>query len=80
MRHIGRIFAPLVLGAVAVAGVMVAETPATAAGKYDGVTIRILTRPGPVIAKRLDEHGKEFTAATGAVVTVAEVPFAEIFQ
>ncbi|MGH6874844.1 MAG: ABC transporter substrate-binding protein [Aestuariivirgaceae bacterium] len=80
MKHVGRILRPLILGAIAVAGIMAAGSPTSAAGKYDGVTIRILTRPGPVIAKRLDEHGKEFTAATGAVVTVAEVPFAEIFQ
>ncbi len=50
------------------------------AGEYDGVTINILTRPGPVIAGRLAERGKEFEAATGAKVVVSEVPFAEIFQ
>ena len=49
-------------------------------GEYDGVTINILTRPGPVIAGRLAERGKEFEAATGARIVVSEVPFAEIFQ
>ena len=53
---------------------------ATAAGEYDGVTVNVLTRPGPVIAGRLAERGKEFEAATGAKIVVNEVPFAELFQ
>ena len=53
---------------------------ASADGHYDGVTINILTRPGPVIAGRIVERGEEFKAMTGAEVRVAEVPFAEIFQ
>ncbi|QMU59956.1 MAG: extracellular solute-binding protein [Boseongicola sp.] len=59
-----------------------ALTPMTAAADdhYDGVTINILTRPGPVIAGRMVERGEEFKAMTGAEVRVAEVPFAEIFQ
>ena len=63
------------------AGVAMGGLAASAdAGEYDGVTINILTRPGPVIAGRLVERGKEFEAATGAKVVVSEVPFAEIFQ
>jgi multiple sugar transport system substrate-binding protein len=55
--------------------------PAVAQDKpYEGVTVNILTRPGPVIAGRLAERGKEFEAATGAKIVVSEVPFAEIFQ
>ena len=50
------------------------------AGEYDGITIDILTRPGPVIAGRMAERGKEFEAATGAKIIVNEVPVAEIFQ
>lgn len=53
---------------------------ASSAGEYDGVTINILTRPGPVIAGRVAERGKEFEAATGAKIVVTEVPVAEIFQ
>ena len=52
---------------------------ASAEMMYDGVTVNILTRPGPVIAGRLAERGKEFEAATGAKIVVTEVPFAEIF-
>lgn len=55
--------------------------PAAAQDKmYEGVEINLLTRPGPVIAGRLDERGKEFTEATGAVVNVSTVPFADLFQ
>ncbi len=58
---------------------MATALPATAQD-YNGVTIEILTRPGPVIAQRLVERGEEFTAATGAEIRVNEVPFAELFQ
>ncbi|MEM7753571.1 MAG: extracellular solute-binding protein [Pseudomonadota bacterium] len=47
---------------------------------YSGVTVEILTRPGPVIAQRLVERGEEFTEMTGAEIRVNEVPFAELFQ
>jgi multiple sugar transport system substrate-binding protein len=68
-------------GALAASTMLVSAGIATAQDKpYEGVTINILTRPGPVIAGRLAERGKEFEAATGAKVVVAEVPFAEIFQ
>lgn len=50
------------------------------AGEYDGITVTILTRPGPVIAGRMAERGEEFKAMTGAEIRVNEVPFAELFQ
>ena len=52
---------------------------ASAGMMYDGMTISILTRPGPVIAGMVAQRGKEFEAATGAKINVIEVPFAEIF-
>ena len=52
----------------------------SAQAQYEGVTINILTRPGPVIAQRIVERGEEFTQMTGAKIKVAEVPFAELFQ
>jgi len=67
------------LAGVAAAAVLGTATP-TFAGEFDGVTISILTRPGPVIAGRLVDRGKEFTEMTGAEIRVNEVPFAEIFQ
>jgi multiple sugar transport system substrate-binding protein len=64
---------------LAAAATMMFAAPLSA-GEYDGVTVNILTRPGPVIAQRMVDRGKEFTAATGATIKVSEVPFAELFQ
>lgn len=61
--------AAAVLGFAAVAG----------AGEFDGVTVNILTRPGPVIAKPLKDRGQDFEKMTGAKIVVTEVPYAEIF-
>ena len=69
------------ISAAVMAGVAMCGLAASSqAGEYDGVTVNILTRPGPVIAGRLAERGKEFEATTGAKIVVSEVPFAEIFQ
>jgi multiple sugar transport system substrate-binding protein len=73
-------FRKLMIGALTAGVAISGMASAAAAGEYDGVTINILTRPGPVIAGRLAERGKEFEAATGAKIVVSEVPFAEIFQ
>ena len=64
-----------VLSAVAVTGLAAAAS----AGEFDGVTVNILTRPGPVIAKPLKDRGLDFEKMTGAKIVVTEVPFAEIF-
>ena len=69
----------LLMSATAAAAMITGGT-VPAAAQYDGVTVNILTRPGPVIAGRLAERGKEFEAATGAKIVVNEVPFAELFQ
>ena len=53
---------------------------AQAQKKFEGVEINLLTRPGPVIAGRLEERGREYQEMTGAKVTVATVPFADLFQ
>ncbi|MEX0627827.1 MAG: extracellular solute-binding protein [Cucumibacter sp.] len=65
-------------GMAAAAGMLAIGTPAFA--QYEGVTVNILTRPGPVIAQRMVERAVEFTAMTGAEIRVNEVPFAELFQ
>lgn len=70
----------VVLAALTAGVALSGMASAAAAGEYDGVTVNILTRPGPVIAERLAQRGKEFEAATGAKIVVSEVPFAEIFQ
>ena len=70
----------LVVGLAAVAMAASLGTAAQAQKMYDGVTVNILTRPGPVIAGRIVERGAEFTEMTGATISVDEVPFAELFQ
>ena len=42
------------------AAMMTAPSVSVAEGMYDGVTVNILTRPGPVIAGRIVERGEEF--------------------
>ena len=54
--------------------------PAQAQKTYEGVEVNLLTRPGPVIAGRLEERGKEFEEMTGARINVSSVPFADLFQ
>jgi len=71
-------FWKIVMGAVVPLG-MLAAGSVSAAGKYDGVTITVLTRPGPVIAGAIDMRGKKFTELTGAKVVVEEIPFQELF-
>jgi multiple sugar transport system substrate-binding protein len=71
---------PLLVGAAVATSLALAAGPVQAQKKYDGVEINLLTRPGPVIAGRLEERGKEFEAATGAKVVVSTVPFADLFQ
>jgi multiple sugar transport system substrate-binding protein len=80
MTFNGKLLASFAYGAMAIAAVVAISGPAAAQKIYDGIEVRILTRPGPVIAQRLVERGKEFTEATGAKISVAEVPFAEVFQ
>ncbi|MEX0695986.1 MAG: extracellular solute-binding protein [Dongiaceae bacterium] len=70
----------LVVGLAAIAMAAGLGTAAQAQKMYDGVTVNILTRPGPVIAGRLVERGVEFAEMTGATIRVDEVPFAELFQ
>lgn len=64
---------------LAIAASLITGVPASAQD-FKGVTVNILTRPGPVIAQRMVERGKEFTEMTGAEIRVDEVPFAELFQ
>ena len=47
---------------------------------YEGVEVNLLTRPGPVIAGRLEERGREYQEMTGAKINVSSVPFADLFQ
>jgi len=53
---------------------------AGAAKKYEGVKLTVVTQPGPYIAGPLIDHGKEWTALTGGVVQVIEVPYEELYS
>ena len=77
MKNVTRSILTALFGAVALTG---ATAAAQAQKMYEGIEINLLTRPGPVIAGRLDERGKEFEALTGAKINVISVPFADLFQ
>ena len=72
---LGKLLTSMLVGGTAIAGLAATSH----AGEYDGVTVNILTRPGPVIAGPLKDRGVDFEKATGAKIVVTEVPFAEIF-
>ena len=77
MKIVTKSMMAALVGAVALTG---ATAVAQAQKIYEGIEINLLTRPGPVIAGRLDERGKEFEAMTGAKINVVSVPFADLFQ
>ena len=56
-----------------------APQPTTASLKYDGVTITVMSQTGPTIVGPVYDHGKDFTALTGAKINVIEVPGADLF-
>ncbi|MER3480893.1 MAG: ABC transporter substrate-binding protein [Meiothermus sp.] len=49
-------------------------------GRFQGVSINVLTFTGPQIAEPLRRHAKEFEEKTGAKVNVVVVPFADLYQ
>ena len=67
------------IGALAAGAAICGLAAVATAGEFDGVTVNILTRPGPVIAGPLKDRGVDFEKMTGAKIVVTEVPFAEIF-
>jgi multiple sugar transport system substrate-binding protein len=72
---LGNLFTSMLVAGTAIAGLAIGAQ----AGEFDGVTVNILTRPGPVIAQPLKDRGVDFEKMTGAKIVVTEVPFAEIF-
>ncbi len=53
--------------------------PTAAKLPYEGVTIRVMSQTGPTIVGPVYEHGKEFTALTGAKIEVVEAPGGDLF-
>lgn len=68
------------LAATAAAGLMGLSGAALAQGKFDGVTINVMTFTGPQIAEPLQRRAPEFQKATGAKVNVITVPFSDLYQ
>ncbi|MGD9326761.1 MAG: extracellular solute-binding protein, partial [Desulfobacterales bacterium] len=49
------------------------------AGKYDGVTVNVMTFTGPQIAEPLQRRAPEFKKMTGATINVITVPFSDLY-
>ena len=49
------------------------------AGKYDGVTVNIMTFTGPQIAEPLQRRAPDFKKLTGATINVITVPFSDLY-
>jgi multiple sugar transport system substrate-binding protein len=49
-------------------------------GRFQGVSINVLTFTGPQIAEPLRRHAATFERATGAKVNVTVVPFSDLYQ
>jgi multiple sugar transport system substrate-binding protein len=77
---IGQMSAVSTVALVLAGSIILGSGTAQAQKKYEGVEINLLTRPGPVIAGRLEERGREYQEMTGAKVNVSTVPFADLFQ
>ena len=56
-----------------------AMPPAHAAGKFDGVTVNIMTFTGPQIAEPLQRRAPDFEKLTGAKINVITVPFSDLY-
>ncbi len=65
-------------GATPAAAPTTAGTPAL--GRYDGVTVNIVTFTGPQIAEPLQRHAPDFANLTGAKVNIITVPFSDLYQ
>ena len=49
------------------------------AGKYDGVTVNVITFTGPQIAEPLQRRAPAFKKLTGATINVITVPFSDLY-
>jgi multiple sugar transport system substrate-binding protein len=54
-------------------------TGQAAAGKYDGVTVNVMTFTGPQIAEPLQRRAPDFKKMTGATINVITVPFSDLY-
>ncbi len=54
--------------------------PAAAQGKFDGVTVNVVTFTGPQIAEPLQRRAPDFKKLTGATINVITVPFSDLYN
>ncbi len=68
-----------IAGALALGGIFGVALGAQAAGKYDGVTVNVMTFTGPQIAEPLQRRAPDFEKLTGAKINVITVPFSDLY-
>jgi len=78
-RHVGRVLVVL-LAAVGLLGTACTNAQQNTSGKFNGITIRVVTFTGPQIAEPLQRRAPDFNKATGAKVEVITVPFSDLYQ
>ena len=78
-RHLGKVLVVL-LAAVGLLGTACTNAQQNSSGKFNGVTIRVVTFTGPQIAEPLQRRAPDFNKATGAKVQVITVPFSDLYQ
>jgi multiple sugar transport system substrate-binding protein len=74
----GKSLAAFVIAAVTAVSLML-PTGQALAGKYDGVTVNIMTFTGPQIAEPLQRRAPDFKKLTGATINVITVPFSDLY-
>jgi multiple sugar transport system substrate-binding protein len=74
----GKSLAAFVIVAVTAVSLML-PTGQALAGKYDGVTVNIMTFTGPQIAEPLQRRAPDFKKLTGATINVITVPFSDLY-
>src|SRR5438034_2523304 len=79
-RHLGRALVMLAGVGLLAAACTPSGGTTTSAGKFSGVTVRVVTFTGPQIAEPLQRRAPDFEKATGAKVQVITVPFSDLYQ
>ncbi|HKA49194.1 MAG TPA: extracellular solute-binding protein, partial [Candidatus Dormibacteraeota bacterium] len=79
-RRLTRLLALLVGVGLLIIACTPGGTSSTGAGRFSGVTLRVVTFTGPQIAEPLQRRGPDFQKASGAKVEVITVPFSDLYQ
>jgi len=79
-RHLGRILVLLAGVELLIAACTPSGGGTTSGGRFNGVTLRVVTFTGPQIAEPLQRRAPDFQKATGAKVQVITVPMSDLYQ